>query len=332
MERKDIVRLGLDVYHGTVQTEFTNGENPEEKLRAALIEANGGSDKISAKTLRSKGGELFAIVEEIINVVVEEGLKGDEFFNDFVDYRNVAEGDKNEFLIPSNSTFIVSDMANGIATPRRQRIGEDRVVTVPTIVKGVRVYEELRRLLAGKTNWTTFIDKVSVAVMKRRLDDIYTAFSGISATTPGLDATYVTAGSYSEEAVLAIVDHVEAATGKKAMIIGTKPALRKLTTAVMSHEAESSYHNVGFIGKLAGVDMLGIMNRHKAGTNNFILPDNKIWIVASDDQFIKFVTEGEAFIKETTDNADMSQEYTYIEQTGCAIALARKMGVYTITG
>ena len=36
-----IVKLGLDVYRGNVQTEYTNGKDAEEQLRAALIKANG---------------------------------------------------------------------------------------------------------------------------------------------------------------------------------------------------------------------------------------------------------------------------------------------------
>ena len=41
-----------------------------------------------------------------------------------------------------------------------------------------------------------------------------------------------------EEKLLELVAHVEAATGMTAKIIGTKPALRKVTTAVVSDQAK----------------------------------------------------------------------------------------------
>ena len=70
------------------------------------------------------------------------------------------------------------------------------------------------------------------------------AFSGLSASTPGLDTTYVVSGTYKEEKLLELVAHVEAATGMTARIIGTKPALRKVTSAVMADAAKDSYYNV----------------------------------------------------------------------------------------
>jgi len=335
MEKNSVVKLGLDLYHGTVQTEFTNGKDAEATLREALIEANGGSDKIDLRAMRdNRSGKLFAIIEQIIEIVVNEGLQGDEFFMDHVEYLNLKDGDKNEFVTESDSEFIVAEMAHGIATPRRQRIGARESFSVPTKLKGVRVYEELRRVLAGRVSWSTFIDKVSKAVIKERYAEIYTAFSGLSETTRGLDGTYVVSGTPDEEKILKLVEHVEAATGMPARIVGTKPALRKVPTAVVAHEAESDYYNVGHYGKLAGVEMLSVKNMHKAGSTEFMLPDNKIWVIAADDKFIKHITEGDAIIldKDPMSNADMSQEYFYCESTGAAIILGQKLGIYTFAG
>lgn len=331
---KAFANLAYDVYHGTVSKDFTNGKDAQEQLRKALIEANGGSTKMTARSLRDHGKQLFALIEEAVEPILKEGFEGDEFFMNFVQYVNVAEGDENVFVADDNSTFIVSEMANGIQTPRRQRIGEKTEVTVPTSVKGVRIYEEASRLLAGRTDWNTFVQKLMTAVQQKRYEMMYTAFSGLNASTPGLDSTYVVSGTYDEEKLLELVAHVEAATGMTAKIIGTKPALRKVTTAVVADQAKNDYYNVGHYGKVAGVEMVSVINRHKAGTNEFILPDDKLYVVAADDKFIKFVTTGESYIgtKDMTENADMSQEYVYLENTGCGILMGAKMGIYTITG
>lgn len=325
-----IVKLGLDVYHGNVQTEYTNGKDAEEQLRAALIKANGGKETIDVKTLRDNK-QIFTIIEEILEIAVEEGMKGDEFFMKWVDYRNLAEGDRNEFVIEADSEFIVADMSKGIATPRRQRIGEETTLSIPTKTSGIRVYEELSRVLAGRVKWATFIEKAVQAITKDRYDKIFTAFMGITKDTRGLSETYIKAGTYDEEALLEMVEHLEAATGAKAEIIGVKQALRKIKTAEVSDEARSSYYNVGHYGKVAGVNMTAINQIHKAGTETFMLPTDTVWVVASNDPFIKFVTEGEGYISDrpADNNADFTQEYLYIERTGCSVVMKSKIGRYT---
>jgi len=325
---ENIVRLGLDVYYNRVQTEFTNGKDAETELRNKLIELNGGSDKIDP---RYDNKLLFRVVTRAINQVVEEGLSGNEFWNDRVEYINMKDGDLNEFEVEGGSELFVAEMARGIGTPRRQRIGEKSTVAVPVKTFGIRIYEELDRLLAGRVSWNTFVDKVAQAVMKARYEKIYTAFSGINKATNLLSDTYVIAGSYDEEKLITLAEHVEAATGKPARIIGTKSALRKISTADVSDEAKSDLYNIGHYGRLKGIEMTSVRNLHRAGTTEFMLPDNKVWVVAADDQFIKFVNEGDPIIieKSSMENSDLSQEYTYIERYGCMVVLSSVLGMYT---
>ena len=334
MKNMDIVRLAIDVYHGNavVPAEYAD-KRPVEVLRQALLDLNGGSPKFDFKTFRRNKLEIFEIIEQIVPVLVNEGLQGDEFFYNLVEERNLAAGDTNEFITEDNSLFVVAEMADGIAIPRRQRLGESTSVTIRTSLHGVRIYEELSRFMAGRIDWNAAIDKIAKSYKAEKLNDIYTVFTGINDQTPGLNDTYVTGGSYDEEAILKLVEHVEAATGKTASIIGTKPALRKCTTATLSDSAREDYYQMGFFGKLAGVPMISIKNRHAVGTDNFIFPDNKLFVFASDDKPIKHVTEGEAYIleKDGTTNSDMTMEYLYTEKYGNALLIADKMGIYTLS-
>ena len=43
-------------------------------------------------------------------------------------------------------------------------------------------------------------------------------------------------------------------------------------------------------------DMVAVVNHHKVGSTEFIIPDNKLYVVAANDKFIKFVTTGESYI------------------------------------
>lgn len=334
MNKHDIVRLALDVKHGTAvaPAEFAE-KRPEEVLRQAFIELNGGSSKFDYKNFRRNKVEMFEIIEEIVPILVNEGLQGDEFYNRFVSTRNLALGDRNEFIIEDDSLFVVAEMADGISIPRRQRIGESRTLSVKTNIHGVRIYEEFSRFMAGRIDWNACIDKIARSYQAERLDTIYTLFAGLTDQTPGLNNTYVTGGTYDEEALLKLVDHVEAKTGKSATILGTKPALRKCTTAVMSDSAKEDYYRTGFFGNLAGVPMISIKNRHAVGTDNFIFPDDRIYVIAGDPELILEVIEGEPVIIEKTnvsDNADQSIEYFMSERRGYALNVKDVIGIFNL--
>lgn len=333
MERQDIIKLAVDTYKGSLIGEFSK-EDGAKALVQALIEANGGSTKLDYKQLRKNKVEIFEIIEEMVPQLVEEGLKGDEFFMQFVDERNLSRGDMNEFIIEANSFFLVSEIADGVSVPRRQRIGETTSKSVGTSLKGIRIYDELTRVLAGRIEWQTFVDKVVEAFKNKLYDDIYTTFSGINATTEGLNSTYVpTAGSYSEANLLTLVEHIESKTGKTALILGTKSALRKVSTAILSDKQKDEYYALGHFGQVAGVPMFSIKNRHKTGTDEFIFADNKLYIFAADDKFIKLVREGEGLMldKDPMTNADLSQEYMYAERYGISVMIKDVFGIYEIS-
>lgn len=330
MEMKDIKKVAIDLMNGKVAGNFSTGD-AAESLRAALIAANGGSEKLNYKTFH-RGNELFDLVEELIEVAVEAGLTSDNPIFDLVEYKNIADGDLNEFVTEGEAQFVVADAAAGIQGVRRQRISGGETVSVKTSTKIVRVYEELNRLLAGKITFDKFIDGVAKAFDKQILADAYKALKGITANTVNLGSQYVISGSYSEDKLLTLVEHVEAATGKTARIIGTKTALRKVTTASVSDEAKSDLYNVGYYGKFNGTDMIALKQAHNADGSTFALDNNKLYVIAGDDRPIKVVNEGEGILiqKDAASNNDLTQEYVYGQAYGTGVICAEKLGVYTI--
>ena len=330
MDKNNVVTLAIDAIRGNVSGNFSAKET-SETIRQAMIEMNGGSDKLSPKTFH-RGTELYAFVEEIIPYVVEEGLKGDEFFMNMVDYRNMAEGDAPEFVAEDHSEFIVANIGTGTQSVRRQRLGARESVTLATQMRAIKIYEELRRMMAGRVDFNTFIAKVAQAFTKQMNEDIFKVFNSITATTKGLNEKYVVSGSFDEEKLLDIIAHVEASTGKAATIMGTKKALRKVETAVVSAEHETDMYNAGFYGKFNGVPMVSIKQIHKAGTDDFLLDDNKLYIIAAEDKPIKFVNEGEGWLTNSDgmNQADMTTEYAYAQAYGLALMINEKLGIYNI--
>lgn len=327
----DVVKLALDIRHGTVPSQYS-ASDAKEALRQALIEANGGSSTLTMKSIRSGANDgLFALIEQIIQISNEEGLQANDFFSRYVEYRNRALGDSDVFHIPDDSLFLVSEIAEGSQSIRRQKMEAGSDVTVRTRLRGIKVYEEVVRLMAGRVDLNTFIDTVQRSMTNENLNDIYAQFvkamNSIEAPySEGLTAT----GSFNEDRLLNIIDHIEAATGKTAVIMGARSALRKISTAVVADQARTDMYNMGHFGSFNGTDMVCLKQRHKIGSTNFILPENEVYIMASDDKFIKHVTEGEVLMLTSGlyDNVDLTQEFFMTERTGNAVIMSSVAGIY----
>lgn len=327
---ENVLEMATKAIRGTVDANFSAGET-SEGLRKAFIEMNGGSTKINPKTF-VRGNALFALVEEMLPVIIEEGLKDNDFIMNLVDYKNVKDGDLNEFYTEHNAAFVVADAAAGIQGVRRQRLSGGSKTTVKTQMKIVRVYEELNRLLAGRTDFDAFIQNVSNAFKQQILNDAFKAINGVGQGTAGLNAGNVYAGTFDEEKLVEMIEHIEAYTGKVARIYGTKAALRKVTTAVVSQAAQKDLYDLGYYGKFNGTDMVCLRQAHKAGTREFILDSNKILIIAGDDRPVKMVNEGEGIMidREPTANNDFTREYVYGQAYGTGVICSEQIGIYTI--
>jgi hypothetical protein len=327
-DMNELVRLAVDGYKGNV--EKFSVKQSQDALREALIEANGGKTTLDYKALRhGQGQEVFAILEEIIPVLINEGLKGDEFFMDLVDYRNVAEGDMNNFVLEDSNLFVVAKAADGTQAIRRQRLGGVKELAIPTELRIVRIYEELNRILAGRVDFNTFINKVAESFRRQMLDEIYALWSG--ATSDDFGSVYFpAAGAYSEAALLTLIEHVEAAAGgKQATIVGTKKALRNLAESIQSDGAKEELHNMGYYGKFFGTPCFAIPQRHQVGSTSFLMNDNILTILAGDDKPIKVVREGEGLIHlgDPFDNMDLTQEYLYAEKYGMGLLVSGNGGI-----
>ena len=336
MDKNAIVRLALDINKGvksfSIEDTSYSAREAEEVLRQALVDANGGSSEFNYKALRRNKVEIFEIIEELVPKIIYTGLTGNEFWNDNVDYVNVALGDKNEFYVEDDSEFVVSVIADGIATPRRQRLTGGTKVTVDTSVHAIRIYEEFSRFMSGRIDWNELCDKVAQSFQKAIWNDIFTAFTGAVGNSNYNETTYdntlTTYGDIDEDDVIAMINHIEAATGKTARIIGTQAALKALSASTtanfISAGAKEDIYNQGYFGKFYGTDCYKIKQVHEANGTTFALKDKEFYVVASDDKFIKFVDEGDTIIddRDWTENADMTIEYRMFQRWGVAVVVA----------
>lgn len=325
-----LIKLAVDGYFGRVAEHSV--ADSQEVLRQALIEANGGKTTLDPRDIRDgKCSKVFAIVETLVEKISEEGLKGDEMFVNFIEDRNLALGDSEKFHTEKDCLLAVADIADGHQAIRRQRVESGKDVTFDTKPRAIKVFEELSRVLAGRVDFNALVDACGRSFTQQELDEAYAIWAGMLNT---LTAPYVESGVYNEEKLLDIVEHVEAATGESAVIVGTRKALRKVTTAVVSEQAKNDYYTMGYYGKLAGIDMIAMKQRHKIGTNTFILPDNVVYVIAGNGKPIKRINEGQVMMLtgNPMDNADLTQEFMMIKKSGMGVIMDREYGAYTFSG
>ena len=330
---ENFVQLAIDAYKGRGTQANYSADDTQKVLREELIAMNGGEIKVTKKSLRDHP-EMFSKIEQVITIAREDGFKENDFFMDTVDYHNLAEGDTMEFQVEDDVRYIVDPVAKGTLGLRRQRINGIRTI-VPTLnVYGVRVYEELTRVNSGAINFNDIIGKVVNSQIQNRYSQIYSAFNKLG-SYGDLDETKTKTGTYAENDLIDLCSDLETEFGN-VTIFGTKKALSKVaidTVASNADAAKNDKYNGLYYSRFHGWSMVGVKNVLKPGTTTKARADNKIYVFAGNDRPIKFLTRGDTLIdlRTGTDNADLTQEYTALEEFGICVPVTRGFGVYTLS-
>lgn len=321
--KNDLVKLSLDIYRNDLGQFSQTDANTT--LRQKMIELY-GSDRIDYKSYRRHKPEFFEIIEEVLDVTVQQGLKEDNFFNSMVDYRDLNIGESNVFHIPDRNLFDVSMVAEGNNNIRRQRIDTDSVV-VTANTYSIKIYDELNRFLSGAIDWVELVNRVKESFKAKIFMDIYTGFRDAYSKLP---AAFAETGSYVEDKFLDLVQHVEAASGK-AMVVGTKKALRRIVPTVIGEASKDAFNENGFFVVVNGTPMMALGQVHKPNTFDFALSDNEVYVIpVVSTKPVKMVREGSTVIIDGTNNTnqDESIEYSIKQKYGINVVLSSYFGIY----
>ena len=94
-----------------------NKKEAETKMRNIIfsvlgLDASKNPTKRDIKRAFNRHGEeFFEVIEELVDMKVNTGLQTNDFFNDFVDYRNIALGDSVEFYTEDKTILAVSKVS-----------------------------------------------------------------------------------------------------------------------------------------------------------------------------------------------------------------------------
>ncbi len=325
----------------------TNKLNPAEarvansRIREVMFDIMGidasATRKEMKRAFKANKDEIFAILADTIEGKMITGWGNDPFFNRFVDARNLALGDKNEFVTEDDMVLTMSNLADGHHDLFRQKYARGSVYSVVTSNYGVKIFTDFALFATGRVDFDKFVEKVYDAVNACVMKMVYASFGEAAAKLP-VQSIYNQTGALDLESVHEIAESVEAANGdKKVIIMGNKAALSKLNQLSdidYSDEMRNEFHKTGKFGAWEGYEIVEIKRFiDPANPSQYMDADQLLFVPEDIDGFIKLVYEGDAEIYETNEstNRDKTVDYEYQQRMGAAVVIGKIFGSFKIT-
>ena len=288
------------------------------------------------RALRRNQALVFDIIEETIQNLLITGWGNDPFFQKYVDQRNLALGDKNEFYSEDDSILSVMKVSGNHHDIIRQRLGAGAVDSIATYWCAVKVYSEFERVVTGAEEFAKFVNKMYEAYDRYVKNALYDAMVGYNAK---LSSDFKKTGSITAENLNALCDMVSTATGYPVMIMGTRTALSKViglqNSQYISEAMKDEHYRTGLLGMWEGKELVEIPQVFEKGkVGQYKIDNTLLWIMPiADLKFIKLVNEGDTQLRAITDkdtNMDMTYEQEIQTKLGVAVMLNSAFGVYDL--
>ena len=117
-----------------------------------LDETDLKSKKKRKRALKSHLNEVFEVIEEDVDFKVSTAFKDSEWFNEFVEQRNVALGDDEELWTQDDITLAVAKISGDHHDLTMQNLGEGESFKVHTSTYGMKVGKDIDLILLGRVN------------------------------------------------------------------------------------------------------------------------------------------------------------------------------------
>jgi hypothetical protein len=321
----DLQRLSLDVYQG--KNVMFNEVAGEDAIRNAINLACGG--EFNYRNFRENKYKVFTIIEELVDTTL--GVVITNQFDGLAEVKNVAIGERPAFRVEDPSLFRIARIAGGTNDLRRQKLLNGKF-EVDTDWFGAKIYAELEMFIAGLVPWNEFVNRITLSFANDLGKRIYEA---VANSYTALNAVYGVTGTYNEDKLFDMVQHIEARSGgKKAVVMGTKKALRKVSKdLVMSDNMKEKFNQIGYIGTVGGVDLVVLPQAHKVGTDEFYVDDNMLLVIPQGEKLVKVVVEGQTQMIEVADAGtrnDQQMEYLVQKKFGVGVMQSAIYGIYKI--
>ena len=324
----------------------------EEKLRGICHKIFGVTKDSSKRELkrayREHGRDFFDIIEETLDLVIDAGFRDNEFFNQFVDYRNIALGDAYEFYTEKETILSIAKVGVSHHDYILQRLGKGETFTIPYARYGAAVGADINMYMIGREDWAALVNAIARAFTVHIQQEIYNELVAAASKIPAaMQSGFIGTGALgtaTKAAFDGIIENVQAANDSDIVILGTKTALKQLNNlSDVTWRAASLKEDVSHSGRMGdyeGVTLMEIPQRFVSDNSLTKMYDNtKLWILPAGavDKFIKMVDVGETEIDEITEKGEKNgrwddiMKYEVQRSFGIATVLGKYLGQWTIT-
>ena len=332
---QSICNLMNDACSNRVAT-FSNAETAkytDEAVREAFFSIL-GEDKLSWRSWRNHKNEIFTIMEDVLNTNLPLAWENSTFYNQFVETKNGALGDKNEFIVEDNSVLVASRFAGNHWDTDRKKLHGKRSFSVDTEWFYVHVYDDLERFLKGIITLPEMVAKMQKAMQNSIDDRIFTAFNGAGTYLP---AAFQVSGTYDRIKMTELIQKVQYASQKNVVLAGTKTALSAIADGINSDWISASQKEelatTGSVLKNTGLGVVGIEipQTFVRGTYDFKVDNKSIYVLPDNEKFIKVYFEGDTRARElgSTDTHDQTIDTQIQTKIGVGCVFSNVFGKYT---
>lgn len=342
-----IFDLGLrrEIYDAETNRIVSKAEANEKVL--TFVHNVLGIDKHSTKkqrkrAMREHGRELFEVLEDVIDFKVETGFHENEFFNEFVEERNLARGDSQEFWTETDIILAISKVSGDHHDFILQTLGEGESYTVATSVYGAAVGTDIDLYLMGRRDWAALTDKIAEAFVIQIQNEMYAEVMNAGAKLPVNSQFNKTMAieKANKDTFDTLIEDVSMANGNaEVYIMGTRTALKKLSAFAdidwASEDQKKEMATMGRLGSYEKTTLIEIPQRFAPNdVTKKLIDSKKLLIMAkTEDKFVKFVDVGDTEILEVTEKGarmDDTMKYEVQREMGIYTQIGRYFGVWNI--
>ena len=322
--------MAYDLYKG--RTANFDAESANEAIKNIILETAGCKENWDMYKFMENKYKVFSIMREILTPVVAENVLAR--FESWVDIQDIALGDTKEFEVMNQDLFEIGIVADGTSELRRQNLVHGKL-QMTSFQLGAKLYTEFDDFRRGRVDFAEWIARLGKSFEVKIGKYIVRAIEGSYNT---LRAKFAKKGAFADDQMLELVERVEAKTGMKAVIYGTKSALAKLRTtasgfqAVLADRDKDAISAMGHIGTYFGTDVVEIpqsVNRK----DEFMIDKDMLYVIPNGTKIVKLLFEGDVDVVEVTDPAvrkDMQFEYMFMRRIQIGVCRASVYGIYAI--
>ena len=337
---QDVV-LGREIFDdGRVVSKAEANARILDFSRKVLGITDANDRKEVRRALRDNGREWLDIIEDTVTVAIEAGFTASMWFDNLVETKTIAYGDRQDFYVENDSILSVAKAGTSHHDHIMQRIGAGQPITIPTALYVVKVGADINKYVAGQLDWTKLVAKIAEAYTAKIQETVYAAVANAYQSLPVQTASFIGTGTLVKANFDAIIENVSAANGGAPVVLmGTKAALANLSSLVpvnwIADGQKDNFANSGLIGIYEGNVLVEIPQRFTDKTlTSKIFPSNVIMIMPKlEDKFVKLVDEGDTQILEKTERGDYLsdiQSYEVQRRFGVGVVIGRQFGQWTI--